>query len=80
MPSVYDALLGDSLVHNDPKVTYLLRQCNDPELIQAVLAKRAKYRTWVTIKQREWQTKVSKRPQRGRHHDSHPIRERYVRC
>lgn len=33
-----------------------------------------------TLWQREWQTKVSRRPQRGRHHDSWSIRENYVRC
>lgn len=33
----------------------------------------------MTMLQRDWQTKVSRRPQRGRHHDSWSIRERYVR-
>lgn len=33
-----------------------------------------------TLLQRKWQTKVSRRPQRGRHHDSWAIREKYVRC
>lgn len=31
-----------------------------------------------TLNQRHWQTTVSRRPQRGRHHDSWAIRERYV--
>lgn len=30
--------------------------------------------------QREWGTKVSKRPGRGNHHDSWATRESYVRC
>ena len=30
--------------------------------------------------QREWGTKVSKRPSRGNHHDSWATRESYVRC
>lgn len=33
-----------------------------------------------TLWQREWGTKVSRRPARGRHHDSWSIRERYIRC
>ena len=33
-----------------------------------------------TTLQRQWQTKVSRRPQRGRHHDSWTIREGYVRA
>lgn len=33
-----------------------------------------------TITQRQWQTKVSRRPQRGNHHDSWSIREKYVTC
>ena len=28
----------------------------------------------------DWRTKVSRRPQRGRHHDSWSIREKYARC
>ena len=33
-----------------------------------------------TMLQRDWQTKVSRRPSRGRHHDSWSIREKYVTC
>ncbi len=33
-----------------------------------------------TLWQREWGTKVSRRPARGNHHDSWSIRERYMRC
>lgn len=33
---------------------------------------------WETMNQRKWQTSVSRRPQRGNHHDSWSIREKYV--
>lgn len=45
-----------------------------------VMAKRAEHRRWLTVTQRRWQANVSRRPARGRHHDSWSIRERYVRC
>lgn len=35
---------------------------------------------WHTLTQRKWQTSVSRRPSRGRHHDSWDIRERHVAC
>lgn len=35
---------------------------------------------WHTLMQRKWQTKVSRRPSRGRHHDSWDIREEHVAC
>ena len=35
--------------------------------------------TTATTRQREWGTRVSKRPGRGNHHDSWAIREGYVR-
>jgi len=44
-----------------------------------VKAKRAERRAWLTRTQRDWQTKVSRRPARGRHHDSWRIREDFVR-
>lgn len=50
------------------------------EVQAMILRKRREHRTWVTLVQREWQTKVSRRPSRGRHHDSWSIREGYVRC
>ena len=34
---------------------------------------------WETTTQADWRTKVSRRPQRGRHHDSWQIREKYTR-
>ena len=42
--------------------------------------KRADWLRSVTLSQRHWQTNVSRRPQKGRHHDSWAIREKYVRC
>ena len=44
---------------------------------------REKREDWMrrnVLTQRDWQSKVSRRPQRGRHHDSWAIREKYVRC
>lgn len=35
---------------------------------------------WWTLTQSEWRTKTSRRPQRGKHHDSWSIREGYARC
>jgi hypothetical protein len=49
------------------------------QVLPAVLEKRAQWRTWRTLAQRSWQTKVSRRPARGNHHDSWSIRESYVR-
>jgi hypothetical protein len=47
----------------------------------AMLVQRGKARlAWHTDTQREWQASVSRRPARGRHHDSWSIREKYVRC
>lgn len=45
-----------------------------------LMRKRAEYLTWLTRTQRHWQASVSRRPARGRHHDSWKIRESYVRC
>lgn len=33
---------------------------------------------WHTLTQRKWQNNVSRRPQRGKHHDSWAIREKHV--
>lgn len=66
------------------RATIVIRSATSPEerseIIQIVLAFRARWRTWLTLTQREWQAKESRRPQRGRHHDSWSIREKYVRC
>lgn len=50
------------------------------EVLAIVMARRKAWLVWVTRTQRDWQTKVSRRPQRGNHHDSWSIREGYVRC
>ena len=42
--------------------------------------KRAAKLRQATLSQIDWRTKVSRRPQRGRHHDSWSIREKYARC
>jgi len=34
---------------------------------------------WQTTTQAHWRTNVSRRPQRGRHHDSWQLREKYAR-
>ena len=50
---------------------------------EAMLRIVRKNRWWLdyeTTHQRMWQSKVSRRPARGRHHDSWAIREKYVRC
>ena len=49
------------------------------EAVQYALDRRARRRRWLTLTQRDWQSKVSRRPARGGHHDSWEIRERYVR-
>jgi hypothetical protein len=49
------------------------------EVRATLLAMRAEWRRRLTLTQRDWQTKVSRRPARGTHHDSWSIREKYVR-
>ena len=67
--------------HGTALALRLARQtdCYD-EVLEAILTARKEWRTHVTLTQRKWQTNVSRRPQRGNHHDSWTIRERYVRC
>ena len=48
--------------------------------LKVVSQARARHRTWTIETQRKWQASVSRRPARGKHHDSWEIRERYVRC
>lgn len=48
-------------------------------VLDAALVRRAEWRTHQVLSQRKWQTNVSRRPARGRHHDSWQIREKYVR-
>lgn len=45
-----------------------------------VLANRQGALATATAWQREWGSRVSKRPGRGNHHDSWAIREKYIRC
>jgi len=52
----------------------------EAEVRTIILARRRQHLVWLTLVQRDWQTKVSRRPQRGRHHDSWGIREKCVRC
>lgn len=62
----------------------LIRSARSPEerrgVIRAILDARAEWLDWLTRTQRDWQTKVSHRPLRQRHHDSLAIREQYLRC
>ena len=51
-----------------------------PDALPMVLAKRADWLVWLTLAQRDWQTKVSRRPSKAKHHDSIAIREKYVRA
>ena len=53
--------------------------CYD-EVVAIIKQRRARWLTWHTLRQRQWATNVSRRPQRGRHHDSWAIRESYVRA
>lgn len=48
-------------------------------VLDTALTRRAEWRTRQVLNQRSWQSKVSRRPARGRHHDSWQIREKYVR-
>jgi glutathione S-transferase len=60
-----------------------LARVEGPEVYAQVLAyaraRRAEWLRWLTLTQREWQSSVSRRPARGRHHDSWAIRESWVR-
>jgi hypothetical protein len=44
-----------------------------------ILDARADWLAWLTRTQRHWQAAVSRRPSRGRHHDSWTLRESYMR-
>jgi len=46
--------------------------------VHYALERRRERLTHDTLVQRKWQTNVSRRPQRGNHHDSWAIREKYV--
>lgn len=74
---------GTSYPVDRAKQALLIRAARDPEerafTVRAILAARADWRAWLTRCQRDWQSKVSRRPARGAHHDSWAIRESYVR-
>jgi hypothetical protein len=56
---------------------------DDPRTVALVDEWRAHMREGLRrsiVMQRHWQARVSRRPQRGRHHDSWDGRERYVRA
>lgn len=61
----------------------MLRSAKTPQdyllIMRIIIEARARHLAWVTVTQRKWQSKVSRRPQRTRHHDSWAIREQYVR-
>jgi hypothetical protein len=63
--------------------TMMIRSARNPIerawLIRLIMDERAEWRRWLTDVQRTWQTRVSRRPMRGNHHDSWAIRESYVR-
>jgi hypothetical protein len=50
----------------------------DPEAVRIYLDRREYWLNYLTVSQRHWQNRQSRR--RGRHHDSRMIREKYVRC
>lgn len=60
-----------------------LRTARDDEerayLLRLLVDARAAWKARETVNQRRWQSNVSRRPARGRHHDSWAIREQYVR-
>ena len=48
--------------------------------LSEIMAKRAVFKLDIQRTQSAWAMKVSRRPQRGNHHDSWAAREKYVRC
>lgn len=62
------------------KINALLIRAYGDEARVVILARRAKHRQDTAMRQYEWRTKVSRRPLRGRHHDSWSIREKYCRA
>lgn len=46
---------------------------------ERIMEVRNEWLTWLTLQQRKWQTNVSRRPQRTKHHDSWAGRESVVR-
>ena len=56
----------------------LIRMFGEPAK-KLILELRAQHRQSVENSSRKWQHSVSRRPQRGNHHDSWQARERYLR-
>ena len=69
---------GLSNLREDRGKAVLLIRAGVP--LDVVSRARAWYRTWTIETQRKWQASISRRPARGKHHDSWEIRERWVRC
>jgi len=69
---------------NQIVVAALYREAKRRGTVHVFLAvyrrKRAERMRHATLRQADWRTKVSRRPQRGKHHDSWDIREKYARC
>jgi hypothetical protein len=63
---------------------FLLRSARNPfeyvRIRRMVMDARASWKVEEQLRQRNWGSKVSRRPQRGNHHDSWAIREAYMRC
>lgn len=84
--AVYEPLLGNATFQPwaGPAVKALLAAgaaYGERDAVMRLIMDRRRW--WLeerTRSQRRWQSKVSRRPQRGRHHDSWAIREKYVRC
>lgn len=70
--------------YDDQRAVALIRWAESEGLrgvaVTAIVAARAQHKLWYVRTQRSWQTRESRRPSRGRHHDSWSIREKYVRC
>jgi hypothetical protein len=83
--AAFDLILGSTNVPVDrARTSIALSWAREHGLLDVArhmaMAKRAEHLRWITVTQRRWQASVSRRPARGRHHDSWSIRERYVRC
>ena len=76
---------GGTLDHNAPLALVLKSmKALGHDAYQYALTVAAEERKYQSVQagwwQRKWADKVSRRPQRGNHHDSWAIREKYVRC
>lgn len=61
----------------------MLRSAKTPQdydiIMRIIMDARLMWKAYVSIQQRRWQSRTSRRPQRTRHHDSWAVREQYVR-